>query len=242
MPSAPIEVTAGVHVFTSRREHTTSTLVISDSGRGSRALLVDPAWDPDELAAIAAFTKGRAVRVRTGFATHAHHDHLLWHRKLGRAPRYASRVTAERAAAERKRLVAALGEGWPTKLAKLVGRVEPVPAAGLGVSLSGLTGGEPVELITHDAHLPGHTALWLPGRHVLIAGDMLSDVEPPLPSYDDARGPAVSELVAYLAGLDALAPYVARTDVLIPGHGHPTDRPMQRLDADRRHVDALLGS
>ena len=52
----------------------------------------------------------------------------------------------------------------------------------------------------------------------------------------------MSELVAYLAGLDALAPYVARTDVLIPGHGHPTDRPMQRLDADRRHVDALLGS
>jgi hydroxyacylglutathione hydrolase len=242
MPSAPIEVTAGVHVFTSRREQTTSTLVISrsahggHSGRGSSALLTDPAWEPDELTAIAAFIRGQELVIEAGFATHAHFDHVLWHSNLGRAPRYASVVTVERATAERSQLVAALGVGWPPKQAMLVGRVEPLPSAGLTLA------GVPVEVITHDGHLPGHSALWLPDRRVLLAGDMLSDVEPPLPSYDDTREPAAAELVAYLAGLDALAPYVARTEVLIPGHGSPTDRPMQRLDADRRHVDALLGA
>ena len=38
-----------VGVFTSRREHTTTTVVCA----GQRALVVDPAWDPDELGWIA---------------------------------------------------------------------------------------------------------------------------------------------------------------------------------------------
>ena len=28
--------------------------------------------------------------------------------------------------------------------------------------------------------------------------------------------------------------------MLVPGHGHPTDRPMERLDADRRYLDDVL--
>lgn len=230
--SAPVEVAPGVHVFTSRREHTTSTLVLGDR---SNALLVDPAWEPDELAAIATDISGRAVLVEAGFATHAHYDHVLWHPKFGAAPRYASASTVAQVGRERKDLVAAMGPDWPPQLGKLIGRLEPPPSDGQ------LLGAEPIELITHDAHLPGHTALWLERRRVLIAGDMLSDVEPPLPYYTDGmvdRG----QLGAYLAGLDALAPYVARTDVLIPGHGRPTDRPMVRLDADRRYVDALLAA
>jgi glyoxylase-like metal-dependent hydrolase (beta-lactamase superfamily II) len=231
-PSRPVEVAPGVFVFTSRREHTTSTLVV---GSRSNGLLVDPAWEPDELAAIASDIAGRAVVVEAGFATHAHYDHVLWHPKFGRAPRYASAATVARVNRERKALVTALGPAWPPKLAQLVGRVEPPPSGGL------FLGAEPIELITHDAHLPGHTSLWLERRRVLIAGDLLSDVEAPLPHYDDAA-PDRTELIAYLAGLDALAPFVARTDLLIPGHGTPTDRPMLRLDADRRHVDALLAA
>jgi glyoxylase-like metal-dependent hydrolase (beta-lactamase superfamily II) len=230
-PSPPVEVASGVFVFTSRREQTTSTLLLGDH---SNALLVDPAWEPDELAAIATDIAGRAVVVEAGFATHAHYDHVLWHPRFGTAPRYASAPTVAQVERERKALIAAMGPDWPPKLAKLVGRVEPPPSGGLSL------GAEPIELITHDAHLPGHTALWLEGRRVLIAGDMLSDVEPPLPYYDDGANRA--QLVAYLAGLDALAPYVARCDVLIPGHGSPTDRPIVRLDADRRHLDALLAA
>ena len=75
--------------------------------------------------------------------------------------------------------------------------------------------------------------MWLPGRGVLLAGDMLSDVELPLPLDPD-------DLPAYLAGLDTLAPYVGRADVLVPGHGHPTTAAQHRLDADRRYLDAIV--
>ena len=92
---------------------------------------------------------------------------------------------------------------------------------------------DPVELVTHDAHAPGHVAVWLPARGVLLVGDMLSDVELPLPFDPD-------DLPAYLAGLDVLAPYVARATVLVPGHGTPTYEPLARLDADRRYLDDVL--
>jgi glyoxylase-like metal-dependent hydrolase (beta-lactamase superfamily II) len=226
----PTEVAPGVHVFTSRREHTTSTLITS----GRTAVLVDPAWEPDELDGIAGYIAAHGLTVTAGFSTHAHFDHLLWHPGFGDAPRWASLAAAAVARRDRKQLRGALGPEFPPKLGKLVGRVAPVPSTGLI-----LDGPEPVELITHDGHAPGHTALWLPARRVLLAGDMLSDVEPPLPSYSDEQ-PTATELTAYLAGLDALAPYVAQTDVLVPGHGHPTDRPMQRLDADRRLIDSAL--
>jgi hydroxyacylglutathione hydrolase len=234
MRAPAVEVAPGVRVFTSRRDHTTSTLIASRDGR--QAVLVDPAWEPDELAAIATDIRGRALVIVAGFATHAHEDHVLWHPAFGAAPRYASAVTAHRARRDRRQLVAALGPDWPPELAGLVGRVEPVPSTGLELA------GEPIEVVEHDGHLPGHTALWLPDRRVLIAGDMLSDVEPPLPYYDADPSAAdrLAQLIAYRAGLDALAPFVARADIVIPGHGHPTDRPLPRLDADRRHVDALL--
>ena len=72
-----------VGVTTSRRDLTTSTVVIA----GHRALLIDPAWDPDELAGIAADLRRLGVTVAAGFATHAHHDHVLWHPGLGPGPR-----------------------------------------------------------------------------------------------------------------------------------------------------------
>jgi glyoxylase-like metal-dependent hydrolase (beta-lactamase superfamily II) len=62
---------------------------------------------------------------------------------------------------------------------------------------------------------------------------MLSDIELPLPFWPD-------DVPAYLAGLDTLAPWVADASVLVPGHGHPTHQPMERLNADRRHLDDVL--
>jgi glyoxylase-like metal-dependent hydrolase (beta-lactamase superfamily II) len=222
-----------VVVFASRREHTTSTVVI---GADRDVLLVDPAWEPDELAAIAGYLDERGLRVVAGFSSHAHHDHLLWHPGFGTAPRWASAATAAAAKVNRKALRAELGPDWPRALTKLVGRVKAIPAAPGGFRP---LAAEPVEVIIHNAHAVGHSALWLPQRGVLLAGDMLSDVEPPLPSYSDDV-PSVGELSAYLDGLEQLAPYVARADVLVPGHGRPTDRPMQRLDADRRYLDELI--
>jgi glyoxylase-like metal-dependent hydrolase (beta-lactamase superfamily II) len=217
------EVADGVLVATSRRYATTSTVVVS----GDQAVLVDPAWDPDELAGLADAVQALGLTVGAGLATHAHYDHLLWHPRFGEVPRWTSRQTVRLATEHRDELLAALGPDWPAELAEVFGRVsvaEPDPFA---------NSDDPIVLVVHDGHAPGHSALWLPARAVLLAGDMLSDLELPLPHDPD-------DLAAYLFGLEVLAPYVARASVLVPGHGTPTDRPADRLDADRRYLDALI--
>lgn len=219
-----VEVVPGVHVAQSRRERTTSSVVETPGGS---VLLVDPAWDPDELDDLAGSLMARGWRPAAGFATHAHHDHLLWHPRFGDVPRWATATTTRLARDRRAELVEDLGAGWPRALAAVVGAVAP---CGAELVVAGLH----AEVVEHDGHAPGHAALWLPGPRVLLAGDMLSDVELPLPFDPD-------DVPAYLAGLDALAPYVAAAQVLVPGHGRPTGRPLERLDADRRYLDALLG-
>jgi glyoxylase-like metal-dependent hydrolase (beta-lactamase superfamily II) len=216
-----VEVAGNVFVATSRQDVTTSTLVVE----GSDVLLVDPAWQPDELQQLAGLVTERGWTVTAGVATHAHHDHVLWHPDFGTAPRFASPTTCQLADEHRAELLAGLGDDWPAELATLVGRLTPADAAVVPFT-------EPVELVEHDGHAPGHCAVWLPRRQVLLAGDMLSDVELPLPLRPD-------DPAAYLAGLDRLAPYVARARVLIPGHGHPTTQPMARLDADRQYFHDL---
>lgn len=211
---------------------TTSTVVVAADGRS--VLLVDPAWLPDDLAALGSSMRSHGFDVVAGFATHAHHDHLLWHPDLGDVPRWASPRTAELAATFRAELVAALGPGWPEPLVDLLGRVRPAVAAPDGTtSIPLLPPGLDAELLVHDGHCSGHTAVWLPRTRTLLAGDMLSDVELPLPLDPD-------DLPAYLAALDRLAPLAARADVVVPGHGSPGTDAARRLDADRRYLDALL--
>lgn len=222
MPRAAQEVAPGVLVATSARMSTTSTIVVT----ASTVLLVDPAWTADELDSLADLLDERKLRPSAGFATHAHHDHLLWHPRFGDVPRWGSARTAELARTERTGLVEHLGEFDP-KLTDLLGRVAPTTTADAIDDVPG------VELIVHDGHAPGHTALWLPETEVLIAGDMLSDLELPLPFWPD-------DLPSYITALDALAPYAARAQVVIPGHGTPGRDAAARLDADRRIIDRLL--
>ncbi len=198
-------------------------MVVSDD----RAVLIDPAWDPDELEGLADALAARGLTVTAGLSTHAHHDHLLWHPRFGDATRWGSPRTVALANEYHQQLLANLGSDWPADLAAVFGRVQvarPEPFS---------TGDDPIVLVVHDGHAPGHTALWLPERSVLIAGDMLSDLELPLPHNPD-------DLTSYLHGLEILAPYVGRAAVLIPGHGTPTTEPGKRLDADRRYLDALV--
>lgn len=217
------EVAPGVLVATSRRYATTSTVIAS----GGSAVLVDPAWEPDELAELADALQALGLTVTAGFASHAHHDHLLWHPRFGDVPRWASATTVALAQQYREQLLDALGPGWPAELAEIFGRVQ--------VAVEDLAGSttEPIQLLEHDGHSPGHAALWLPERKVLIAGDMLSDLELPLPHHPD-------DLASYLTGLQVLAPYVGQAAVLVPGHGSPSWRPTERLDADRRYLDGLV--
>lgn len=147
----------------------------------------------------------------------------------GRRPRLLAELTAD----ERR-----YGEPYPPRVRALFARVDPVPGEVLPDPGGVLPRAEPV---VHDGHAPGHAALWLQDARVLVAGDMLSDVELPLP-FDEITGGAdgAGSVAAYLAGLDRLAPFVDRAEVLVPGHGTPTRRPVERLDADRRYLDAVL--
>jgi glyoxylase-like metal-dependent hydrolase (beta-lactamase superfamily II) len=184
-------------------------------------LLVDPAWEVPELVGLADDLDALGLRVVAGFSTHAHFDHLLWHPRFGDVPRWATHTTARLAIDDRAAIVDELGP-WPDELLPLVGGVDGVDAGRLPWP------GQEAVVVEHGAHVAGAAALWLPGPRILLAGDMLSDVEPPLPADDDPS------CRAYARGLDVLAPFVAQARLVVPGHGRPTRSPSLRLAADRR--------
>ena len=219
-----VEVAPGVHVMTSRRYATTSTVVIG----GGESLVVDPCWDADELAGVAGFLGAAGVRCSAGLATHLHYDHVLWHGDLGDAPRWASAWAAEEWTRNRASLVQPLLGDIPDDLIALAGRVTALPRGVLPWSQRGIV------LHEHDAHARGHLAVEIVDAGVLLAGDMLSDVELPYPDPDEP------DLENYITGLDRLTEVVRRSRVLVPGHGTPTYTPMDRLDADRRYLDAVI--
>jgi glyoxylase-like metal-dependent hydrolase (beta-lactamase superfamily II) len=212
-----------VWVATSRRYATTSTVVLDGSGG---ALVIDPAWDADELAAIPADLAALGVRCVAGLSTHRHYDHVLWHPDLGVVPRWASTGTVAAVAADRAAVVAPLVGDIPDDLVDLAAR-DLRAVDGETLAWSGPT----VVLHVHDAHAPAHAALELPDLGVLVAGDMFSDVELPMP--DDAD----RDLVTYRTGLVSLTDAVRRSRVLVPGHGTPSTDPWRRLEADLRYLD-----
>jgi glyoxylase-like metal-dependent hydrolase (beta-lactamase superfamily II) len=137
--------------------------------------------------------------VVAGFSTHPHWDHLLWHAGLGAAPRYG---TARCAATVRDRLSDA---GAKARVAALIPPdiAEQVPLDLLGL-ITGLPAetaripwdGPQVRIIEHQAHAPGHAALLIEERGVLVAGDMLSDVLIPL--LDTSALPGMPSSIAAL--------------------------------------------
>ena len=206
-------------IATSRRDATNTVVVLGPRGA---VLLVDPAWTPDELDGLARELRARHLRPTAGFATHAHFDHLLWHPGFGDGPRWATAETARRARADRPALLAELGPGHDRHVLDRLGGVTPI----VGDTMP--WDGPVVRVIRHDAHIPGHAALWLPTHRVLIAGDMLSDIEVPLLDPGDPVGDA------YAAGLDTLAPFAEHALIVVPGHGRPGRDGAARLHADRR--------
>ena len=226
MTRVAVEVAPGVHVMTSRRYVTTSTVVLA----GDEALVVDPCWDADELAGVAGFLSSADARCGAGLATHLHYDHVMWHGDLGEPARWATPWAASQWATDRASLIQPLMGDIPDDLLAMVGRVTAMPAEGLPWH------GREVALHEHDAHARGHLAIEIVDAGVLLAGDMLSDVELPYPDPDE------TDLTTYLAGLDRLADVVRRSRVLVPGHGSPTYTPMERLDADRRYLDDVLAA
>ena len=219
------EVATGLLVATSRNDALNSVAVI---GQGGGVLLVDPGWPQDELDDLAAELSARSLTPVAGFATHAHHDHVLWHPEFGDVPRWASPDSVRIAGSHREDILVALGSGYRSEVLELVGRLSALP----GLDIPWL--GPESDVILHDAHIVGHSAIWIAELGALIAGDMLSDVELPLP--DDSPG----ALGTYRAGLEVLAPYATIARFLIPGHGSITSDGSARVTADLAYLDDLV--
>jgi glyoxylase-like metal-dependent hydrolase (beta-lactamase superfamily II) len=218
------EVATGLLVATSRTDSLNTVVVVGQDGG---ALLVDPGWPQDELDELGTELAARSLTAVAGFATHAHYDHVLWHPDFGDVPRWASPDSVRIAGSHRAEILAALGPGYRPEVLALVGRLAALP----GLDIPWL--GPESDVILHDAHIVGHSAVWIAELGVLIAGDMLSDFELPLP--DDSPG----ALGTYRAGVEALEPYADIAQFVIPGHGSITSNGAARVAADLGYLDDL---
>jgi len=202
-------------------------------------LLIDAGIYGSEMACLANDLSDSGQTVVAGFSTHPHWDHLLWHAKLGSAPRYG---TARCATTVRDRLS---GPHWKDSIA---GMIPPDIAEQISWDLFGLItdlpaetaripwDGPQVRIIEHQAHAPGHAALLIEERGVLVAGDMLSDVLIPMLDLN-----AADPIEDYLAALRLLEGVADDVDVFVPGHGSigGADQLRARIEQDRAYVNAL---
>jgi glyoxylase-like metal-dependent hydrolase (beta-lactamase superfamily II) len=230
------QVAEGVLIHASEFMHSNAVVVQGRAG----VLLIDPGVTGSEIACLADDLRELGEPVVAGFSTHPHWDHLLWHAELGAAPRHG---TARCAVTARDRLSDA---GAKARIAALIPPdiAEQVPLDLLGV-ISGLPAetaqvpwdGPLVRIIEHQAHAPGHAALLIEERGVLVAGDMLSDVLIPMLDLNDTADP----IEDYLAALRLLEGVAGDVDVVVPGHGSigGADQVHARIDQDRAYVHAL---
>jgi glyoxylase-like metal-dependent hydrolase (beta-lactamase superfamily II) len=230
------QVAEGVLVHESKFMQSNAVVVHGRAG----VLLIDPGVQGDEMACLANDLADSGQTVVAGFSTHPHWDHLLWHASLGAAPRYG---TARCATIVRDRL------SDPGARARVAGLIPPDIVEQVPLDLLGLIAGLPAEMarlpwdgpqiriIEHQAHAPGHAALLIEERGVLVAGDMLSDVLIPMLDVNDTADP----IGDYLAALRLLEGVAGDVDVLVPGHGSVggADQVPARIDQDRAYVHGL---
>jgi glyoxylase-like metal-dependent hydrolase (beta-lactamase superfamily II) len=202
-------------------------------GQGG-VLLIDAGVLADELACLASDLSGSGETVVVGFSTHPHWDHLLWHPRLGAAPRYATARCADTARERLANGIDARRFGIPDEVPlDLLGHITGLPADAVRIPWDG----PEVRIVEHRAHAPGHAALLIEERGVLVAGDMLSDVLIPMLDVNGTADP----IEDYLAALRLFDGVAADVDVVVPGHGSVggADQLHARIDQDRAYVQAL---
>lgn len=230
------QVADGVLVHESEFVQSNAVVVRGRSG----VLLIDPGVTGSEIGCLVNDLRELGESVVAGFSTHPDWDHLLWHTRLGAAPRYST-----------ARCAATIGEELsdPGAKARIADHLLETEIAGqVPLELLGLVTGLPAEttyipwqgpqvrIIEHQAHAPGHAALLIEERGVLVAGDMLSDVLVPMLDLD-----AANPIEDYLTALRLLEGVASDVDVVVPGHGSVggADQVRERIDQDRAYVLAL---
>ena len=239
------QVAEGVLVHQSEFIQSNAVVVQGRAG----ALLIDPGILDSEMACLADNLSERGQPVAAGFSTHPHWDHLLWHARFAGAPRYGTArcAAAVRAELSDARWKARVAEGIPPDIAERV----PLDLFGLITGLPAETAripwdGPEVRIIEHQGHAPGHAALLIEERGVLVAGDMLSDVLIPMlvspgAEDDDSLNDTADPIEDYLAALRLIEGVADDVDVLIPGHGSigGAGQVRARINQDRAYVHAL---
>jgi glyoxylase-like metal-dependent hydrolase (beta-lactamase superfamily II) len=229
------QVAEGVLIHESEFIESKTVVVQSQAG----VLLIDPGITGDEMACLANDLRELGQPVVAGFSTHPHWDHVLWHAKFGEAPRYGT----ARCAADMRDLLskadwkAQVAEGLPPEIAEeipldLFGLITGLPAGTAHIPWDG----PKVRIIEHQAHAPGHAALWIEERGVLVAGDMLSDILIPFINQD-----AADPIEDYLVGLRLLEDVAGDVNVVIPGHGSVggAGQLRARIKQDRAYAQTL---
>jgi glyoxylase-like metal-dependent hydrolase (beta-lactamase superfamily II) len=231
------QVAEGVLIHESEFLQSNAIVVQGRSG----VLLIDPGVQGHEMACLASDLTESGQTAVAGFSTHPHWDHLLWHPLLGAVPRYG---TARCAATVRDELSNPGAKAEITAHLEPTGIAEQVPLDlyGLITALPAETtqipwDGPEVRILEHQAHSPGHAALFIEERGVLVAGDMLSDVLIPMLDWDGTADP----IEDYLAALRLLESVAGQVDVLVPGHGSvgAADQVPARIERDRAYLLAL---
>ncbi|GEK19642.1 hypothetical protein CXY01_01620 [Cellulomonas xylanilytica] len=180
---------------------------------------------------LAATIRARGWTPVAVWSTHAHWDHVLDGPGLAHLPRWSAGVPGtdrETLAAERDADPELARSGEPAAPVGAVATQYPARSPGV-LDWPGPT----VQVLVHAAHSRPATALFLPGSGVLVAGDLLSDVEIPL--LDLSAEDPVGDHVRALDLLEATG-----ADVVVPGHGHVGRDLDRRLAADRAYLAGLV--
>lgn len=204
---------------------------------GTGVLLVDAGVHAEELECLANDLADSGQTVVAAFSTHPHWDHMLWNSRLGAVPRYSTWFCTTTA---RERLAGGIDAhrfGIPEQVSlDLLGDLTGLAAGTVEIPWDGPR----IRIIEHQAHAPGHAALFIEDAGVLVAGDMLSDVFVPML---DLNG-AVDPIEDYLTALRLFEDVADSVGVVIPGHGSVGvgSKVGDRIARDRAYVEALRDS
>jgi glyoxylase-like metal-dependent hydrolase (beta-lactamase superfamily II) len=222
----------GVRVRKSARYAMNSVVLLDPE----HTVLIDPGILPSEIDDIAEAVAEVSPDAITLVFTHPHWDHVLgrgWWQEAETLAHDGFAATLQRdlahVRAEAERVAAEAGQRWPHPFTAFTPRHA---VSGLHFRRLG-----PWRLVLRDAfgHCGSQLDVHLPEQRILIAADMLSDIE--IPGLD--APPDV-----YRAALDQLLPVAhgGAIETLVPGHGaiaHGPAAVMARFQADLDYLDAI---